>query len=70
MLVKKAFFALISTKRYQMSLGIWQLLIILLIILILFGGGRISKIMTDFAKGVKSFKKELKDETKQKSNKK
>ncbi len=54
-----------------MSLGIWQLLIILLIILILFGGGRISKIMTDFAKGVKSFKKELKDETKnQKSNKK
>lgn len=47
-----------------MSLGIWQLLIILLIILILFGGGRVSKIMTDFAKGIKSFKKELETDNK------
>ncbi len=45
-----------------MSLGIWQLVLIFLIVLVLFGGSRVSKIMTDFAKGVKSFKKEMKDD--------
>jgi len=32
-------------------------LIVLLVILILFGRGRISEIMGDFGKGIKSFKK-------------
>ncbi|MBL6621704.1 MAG: twin-arginine translocase TatA/TatE family subunit [Rickettsiales bacterium] len=50
-----------------MSLGIWQLLIILLIVLVLFGGGRISKIMADFAKGIKSFRKEMSEDEKKKS---
>lgn len=39
-----------------------HLLIILLIILILFGRGKISEFMGDFAKGIKSFKKGLSDE--------
>jgi len=50
-----------------MSLGIWQLLIILLIVLVLFGGGRISKIMADFAKGIKSFRKEMSEDENKKS---
>ncbi|TCD06209.1 twin-arginine translocase TatA/TatE family subunit [Erythrobacteraceae bacterium CFH 75059] len=39
-----------------MSLGPWQLLIIALIILVLFGRGRISEMMGDFGKGIRSFK--------------
>jgi sec-independent protein translocase protein TatA len=37
-------------------------LIVLLVILILFGRGRISEIMGDFGKGIKSFKHGLGDE--------
>ena len=43
-----------------MSIGIWQLLIILVIVLVLFGRGKISNIMGEFGKGIKSFKKEIK----------
>ena len=39
-----------------MSLGPWQLIIIALVILVLFGRGRISEMMGDFGKGIKSFK--------------
>ena len=45
-----------------MSIGIWQLILVFLIILVLFGGNRVSRIMTDFAKGIKSFKKEISKE--------
>ncbi len=42
--------------------GIWQWVIVLAIILILFGGrGKISALMGDFGKGLKSFKKGMKD---------
>ena len=44
-----------------MSVGIWQLVIILIIVLILFGRGKISQIMGEFGKGIKSFKKEVKN---------
>lgn len=45
------------------SFSIWHWLIVLAVVLILFGGGgKISKIMGDMAKGVKAFKKGLKDE--------
>lgn len=37
-------------------------LIVLLVILILFGRGRISEIMGDFGKGIKSFKQGINDE--------
>ncbi|NQV82662.1 MAG: twin-arginine translocase TatA/TatE family subunit [Rhodospirillales bacterium] len=47
-----------------MSPGPWQLVIILIIILVLFGGrGKISALMGDFGKGLKSFKKSIKDDT-------
>lgn len=38
-----------------------HLIIILLIVLVLFGRGRISEFMGDFGKGIKSFKKGLKE---------
>jgi sec-independent protein translocase protein TatA len=45
------------------SFSIWHWLILLVVVLLLFGGsGKISKLMGDMAKGVKSFKQGLKDE--------
>lgn len=45
-----------------MAPGIWQILLVLVIVLILFGGrGKISAIMGDFARGITSFRKGLKD---------
>lgn len=44
-----------------MSPGPWQLVIILIIVLVLFGGrGKISALMGDFGKGLKSFKRGMK----------
>ncbi|MBA4164630.1 MAG: twin-arginine translocase TatA/TatE family subunit [Erythrobacter sp.] len=45
-----------------MSLGPWQLIIIALVILVLFGRGRISEMMGDFGKGIKSFKQGMSEE--------
>lgn len=48
-----------------MSLGPWQLVIIAILILVLFGRGRISEMMGDFGKGIKSFKQGMnEDDTK------
>ena len=45
------------------SLSIWHWLIVLAVALLFFGGkGKISDLMGDFAKGIKSFKKGLQDE--------
>ena len=44
-----------------MTLGPFQILIIALVILVLFGRGRISEMMGDFGKGVKSFRRNLAD---------
>lgn len=42
--------------------GIWQWVVVLVIVLILFGGrGKISALMGDFGKGLKAFKKGVKD---------
>ena len=40
-----------------MTPSIWQLLIVLVIVLLLFGRGKIPQLMGDMAKGIKSFKK-------------
>ncbi|MCC2113473.1 MAG: twin-arginine translocase TatA/TatE family subunit [Hyphomicrobiales bacterium] len=40
-----------------MSVGFWQIAIIGVIIVLLFGRGKISELMGDVAKGIKSFKK-------------
>ena len=44
------------------SFSIWHWLIVLVIVLVLFGRGRVSEIMGDFGKGIKSFKAGMKDE--------
>ncbi|MBM3564638.1 MAG: twin-arginine translocase TatA/TatE family subunit [Alphaproteobacteria bacterium] len=45
------------------TFSIWHWLIVLAVVLVLFGGGgKISKLMGDFGKGLKSFKKNLKEE--------
>jgi sec-independent protein translocase protein TatA len=42
--------------------GFWQLLLVLVLVLVLFGGkGKISSMMGDFAKGIQSFRKGLKE---------
>ncbi|MBK0397798.1 twin-arginine translocase TatA/TatE family subunit [Limibaculum sp. M0105] len=40
-----------------MGLSIWQILIVVLLLVLLFGRGKISELMGDMAKGIKSFKK-------------
>jgi sec-independent protein translocase protein TatA len=42
--------------------SLWHWLIVLLVVLILFGRGRVSEIMGDFGKGIKSFKKGLNED--------
>jgi sec-independent protein translocase protein TatA len=45
------------------SFSIWHWIIVIVVALLLFGGGgKISNIMGDFAKGIKAFKKGLKDD--------
>ena len=43
------------------SFSIWHWLVVLVIVLLLFGAGKIPKLMGDMAKGVKAFKKGLKE---------
>lgn len=46
------------------SFSIWHWIVVLGVILLLFGGGgKISGVMGDFAKGLKSFKKNMADDT-------
>jgi sec-independent protein translocase protein TatA len=46
-----------------MSIGPWQIIIIVLLLVVLFGRGKISELMGDVAKGIKSFKKGIAEET-------
>ncbi|QRG05147.1 twin-arginine translocase TatA/TatE family subunit [Xanthobacter dioxanivorans] len=41
------------------SLSIWHWIVVLAVVLLLFGRGKISDLMGDVAKGIKSFKKGL-----------
>jgi sec-independent protein translocase protein TatA len=46
------------------SLSIWHWLIVVVVVLLLFGKGKVSDLMGDLAKGIKSFKKGMaEDET-------
>jgi sec-independent protein translocase protein TatA len=42
--------------------SIWHWIIVLLIVVLLFGRGKISDIMSDVAKGIKSFKKGMSED--------
>jgi sec-independent protein translocase protein TatA len=45
------------------SFSIWHWLIVLAVVLVLFGGrGRVSQIMGDFGKGLKAFKKSMRED--------
>lgn len=39
-----------------------QIVVVLLLVVLLFGRGKISEVMGDFAKGIKSFKRGMSDE--------
>jgi sec-independent protein translocase protein TatA len=45
-----------------MAPSFWQILIVVALVVLLFGSGKISGLMGDVAKGIKSFRKGLKDE--------
>lgn len=45
-----------------MGLSLPHLIILALVVLVLFGRGRISEMMGDFGKGIKSFKEGMNDE--------
>ncbi len=44
------------------TMSIWHWVILLLIVVLLFGRGKISEVMGDVAKGIKSFKKGMADD--------
>ena len=48
-----------------MSIGVWQIAIVVVLVVLLFGRGKISSMMGDVAKGIKSFKKGMSDNSNQ-----
>ena len=51
-----------------MSIGFWQIAIVVVLVVLLFGRGKISSLMGDVAKGIKSFKKGMSDNQDQTSS--
>ena len=51
-----------------MSIGFWQIAIVVILVVLLFGRGKISDLMGDVAKGIKSFKKGMSDIPNESSN--
>ena len=45
-----------------MGLSVWQIAIIAVVVLVLFGRGRVSEMMGDFGKGIKSFKQGMNED--------
>ena len=45
-----------------MGISFWQIIIVVALLVILFGRGKISELMGDVAKGIKSFKKGMSDD--------
>ena len=43
--------------------SLWHWVIVLVVVLVLFGRGRVSDVMGEFGKGIKSFKDGMSDET-------
>ena len=46
-----------------MSIGFWQIAIVVILVVLLFGRGKISSLMGDVAKGIKSFKRGMSDDS-------
>ena len=51
-----------------MSIGFWQIAIVVILVVLLFGRGKISSLMGDVAKGIKSFKKGMAADVTEESN--
>ena len=51
-----------------MSIGFWQIAVVVVLVVLLFGRGKISSLMGDVAKGIKSFKKGMSDNPDQPSS--
>lgn len=45
-----------------MSLGPWQIVLIVVVLILLFGAGKIPRLASDMAKGIKAFKKGMKED--------
>jgi sec-independent protein translocase protein TatA len=45
-----------------MGLSFWQIAIVVLLVVLLFGRGKLSALMGDLAKGIKSFKKGMQED--------
>ena len=45
-----------------MGISFWQIAIVVVLVVLLFGRGKISSLMGDVAKGIKSFKKGMSDD--------
>ncbi len=45
-----------------MSIGFWQILLVVALVVLLFGRGKVSELMGDVAKGIKSFKRGMADD--------
>jgi sec-independent protein translocase protein TatA len=52
-----------------MGLSFWHIIIVLIVVILLFGRGKISDLMGDVAKGIKSFKKGMSDDSDNKDSK-
>ena len=46
-----------------MGISFWQIAIVVVIVVLLFGRGKISSLMGDVAKGIKSFKRGMSDDS-------
>ena len=46
-----------------MGISFWQIAIVVVLVVLLFGRGKISSLMGDVSKGIKSFKKGMSDDT-------
>ena len=51
-----------------MGISFWQIAIVVVLVVLLFGRGKISSLMGDVAKGIKSFKKGMSDDTSSSNN--
>jgi sec-independent protein translocase protein TatA len=51
------------------GLSIWHWLIVLVVVLLLFGTGKVSNLMGEFGKGIKTFKANVASEDEEKKNK-
>ncbi len=61
---KYIYLSLIIVYIFQiMGISFWQIAIVVVLVVLLFGRGKISSLMGDVAKGIKSFKKGMSDDT-------